>query len=125
MLAPAETTQETICFSDSDQVYCHFSFLIKPGENWCLAALTFCFAICFSLTPEANLLEEFIESQLKLRHSELVQWFREVELPRIAGFFIPLLKKWSMEYAGRFAQNSPLLSTKCFFPYRIIDALLT
>uniref|UniRef100_F6I3C8 Uncharacterized protein n=2 Tax=Vitis vinifera TaxID=29760 RepID=F6I3C8_VITVI len=23
-----------------------------------------------------------------------------VELPRIAGFFIPLLKKWSMEYAG-------------------------
>ncbi|RVW94076.1 hypothetical protein CK203_038237 [Vitis vinifera] len=29
------------------------------------------------------------------------EWFRMVELPRIAGFFIPLLKKWSMEYAGR------------------------
>ncbi|WRX26357.1 hypothetical protein QQP08_018844 [Theobroma cacao] len=52
------------------------------------------------LTPETDLLEEFIETQLKLRHSELVQWFRVVELPRIAGFFIPLLKKWSMEYAG-------------------------
>ncbi|XP_022715012.1 uncharacterized protein LOC111274552 isoform X2 [Durio zibethinus] len=53
-----------------------------------------------TLTPETDLLEEFIESQLKLRHSELVQWFRVVELPRIAGFFIPLLKKWSIEYAG-------------------------
>ncbi|XP_022720794.1 uncharacterized protein LOC111278425 [Durio zibethinus] len=52
------------------------------------------------LTQETDLLEEFIESQLKLRHSDLVQWFRVVELPRIAGFFIPLLKKWSMEYAG-------------------------
>ncbi|KAK6264116.1 hypothetical protein SCA6_019550 [Theobroma cacao] len=52
------------------------------------------------LTPETDLLEEFIETQLKLRHSELVQWFRVVELPRMAGFFIPLLKKWSMEYAG-------------------------
>ncbi|XP_022715014.1 uncharacterized protein LOC111274552 isoform X4 [Durio zibethinus] len=54
----------------------------------------------YTLTPETDLLEEFIESQLKLRHSELVQWFRVVELPRIAGFFIPLLKKWSIEYAG-------------------------
>ncbi|XVF86674.1 hypothetical protein PTKIN_Ptkin18bG0060900 [Pterospermum kingtungense] len=52
------------------------------------------------LTPETDLLEEFIETQLNLRHSDLVQWFRVVELPRIAGFFIPLLKKWSMEYAG-------------------------
>ncbi|XWS20245.1 hypothetical protein CRYUN_Cryun31cG0083700 [Craigia yunnanensis] len=52
------------------------------------------------LTPETDLLQKFIESQLKLRHSDLVQWFRVVELPRIAGFFVPLLKKWSMEYAG-------------------------
>lgn len=43
---------------------------------------------------------EFIENQLRMRHSELVQWFRIVELPRIAGFFSSLLKKWSMEYAG-------------------------
>ncbi|KAE8699463.1 LETM1 and EF-hand domain-containing protein anon-60Da isoform 2 [Hibiscus syriacus] len=52
------------------------------------------------LTAETGSLEEFIESRLKLRHPELVQWFRVVELPRMKGFFIPLLKKWSMEYAG-------------------------
>ncbi|KAL4331895.1 hypothetical protein GQ457_07G031680 [Hibiscus cannabinus] len=53
-----------------------------------------------SLTVETDSLEEFIESRLELRHPELVQWFRVVELPRMTGFFIPLLKKWSMEYAG-------------------------
>ncbi|XP_039052645.1 uncharacterized protein LOC120194403 [Hibiscus syriacus] len=63
------------------------------------------------LTAETDSLEEFIERRLKLRHPELVQWFRMVELPRMTGFFIPLLKKWSTEYAGRFAQNTPLLST--------------
>ncbi|KAE8700663.1 hypothetical protein F3Y22_tig00110556pilonHSYRG00528 [Hibiscus syriacus] len=51
-------------------------------------------------TTETGSLEEFIESRLKLRHPELVQWFRVVELPRMTGFFIPLLKKWSMEHAG-------------------------
>ncbi|KAG4199159.1 hypothetical protein ERO13_A05G128100v2 [Gossypium hirsutum] len=53
-----------------------------------------------SLTTETDSLEEFIESQLKLRHPELVEWFRVVELPRMAEFFNPLLKKWSTEYAG-------------------------
>ncbi|XP_065866173.1 uncharacterized protein [Euphorbia lathyris] len=52
------------------------------------------------LTPKINLLGEYIESELKMKHVELVQWFRVVELPRIACFFIPLLKKWTMEYAG-------------------------
>ncbi|KAK8581207.1 hypothetical protein V6N12_071442 [Hibiscus sabdariffa] len=52
------------------------------------------------LIAETDSLEEFIESRLKLRHLELVQWFRVVELPRMTEFFIPLLKKWSMEYAG-------------------------
>ncbi|XP_015572782.1 uncharacterized protein LOC8273810 isoform X2 [Ricinus communis] len=52
------------------------------------------------LTPKINLMEEYIEGQLKLKHEDLVEWFRVVELPHIAGFFIPLLKKWSMEYAG-------------------------
>ncbi|KAF8025614.1 hypothetical protein BT93_F2453 [Corymbia citriodora subsp. variegata] len=52
------------------------------------------------LGPRLNLIKESIESQLSERHTGLVGWFREVELPRIAGFFIPLLKKWSMEYAG-------------------------
>ncbi|OMO66625.1 LETM1-like protein [Corchorus olitorius] len=66
------------------------------------------------LTQEADVLEEFIESQLKLRHSELLQWFKVVELPRIAGFFIPLLKKWSMEYAG---SNLMLSSVKKFTDY--------
>ncbi|KAF3450713.1 hypothetical protein FNV43_RR06802 [Rhamnella rubrinervis] len=52
------------------------------------------------LTPKMNLVGEYIETQLNMRHSELVEWFKVVELPRIAGFFIPLLNKWSMEYAG-------------------------
>ncbi|KAB2029027.1 hypothetical protein ES319_D05G135200v1 [Gossypium barbadense] len=52
------------------------------------------------LTTETDSLEEFIESRLKLRHPELVEWLRVVELPRMAEFFNPLLKKWSTEYAG-------------------------
>ncbi|KAI9159732.1 hypothetical protein LWI28_001369 [Acer negundo] len=52
------------------------------------------------LTPKLNAVAEYIESQLSIRNPELVQWFRDVELPRIAGFFSSLLKKWSMEYAG-------------------------
>ncbi|GMI82086.1 hypothetical protein HRI_001877900 [Hibiscus trionum] len=52
------------------------------------------------LIAETDSLEEFIENRLKLRQPELVQWFKVVELPRMTGFFIPLLKKWSMEYAG-------------------------
>lgn len=52
------------------------------------------------LSPKMMAAGEFIENQLSMRHSELVQWFRIVELPRIAGFFSSLLKKWSIEYAG-------------------------
>ncbi|KAJ8773445.1 hypothetical protein K2173_004275 [Erythroxylum novogranatense] len=52
------------------------------------------------LTPRVDLLRESIESQLKLKHPELVQWFRVVELPRVEDFFTPLLSKWSIEYAG-------------------------
>ncbi|XP_048129548.1 uncharacterized protein LOC115737430 isoform X2 [Rhodamnia argentea] len=52
------------------------------------------------LSPRLDLIKECIESQLSEQHTELVVWFREVELPRVAGFFIPLLKKWSVEYAG-------------------------
>ncbi|XP_054782893.1 uncharacterized protein LOC129290204 isoform X2 [Prosopis cineraria] len=52
------------------------------------------------LTPLRNQMREYIESQLKMRHPDLVQWFRVSEMPRMAGYFIPLLKKWSIEYAG-------------------------
>ncbi|ESR40154.1 LETM1 domain-containing protein [Citrus sinensis] len=52
------------------------------------------------LFPKMMAAGEFIENQLSMRHSELLQWFRIVELPRIAGFFSSLLKKWSIEYAG-------------------------
>lgn len=57
------------------------------------------------LSPKMMAAGEFIENQLSMRHSELLQWFRIVELPRIAGFFSSLLKKWSIEYAGRFTQK--------------------
>ncbi|XP_012073417.1 uncharacterized protein LOC110008590 isoform X2 [Jatropha curcas] len=52
------------------------------------------------LTSKINLVGEYIESLLNMKHAHLVQWFRVVELPRIVSFFTPLLKKWSMEYAG-------------------------
>ncbi|CAN0858699.1 hypothetical protein LINGRAHAP2_LOCUS7411 [Linum grandiflorum] len=52
------------------------------------------------LAPNMKLLGNYIESQLGEKHSDLVEWFREVELPRVTGFFVPFLKKWSMEYAG-------------------------
>ncbi|XP_058004994.1 uncharacterized protein LOC131180896 [Hevea brasiliensis] len=41
------------------------------------------------LTPKINLVGEYIESQLKMQHPDLVQWFRVVELPRIAVFSFP------------------------------------
>ncbi|KAI5602655.1 hypothetical protein BDE02_01G169100 [Populus trichocarpa] len=53
-----------------------------------------------SFTPKINLLGEYIENQLNMKHPELVQWFKVVELPHIAGFFAPSLKQWSVEYAG-------------------------
>ncbi|KAL2534114.1 LETM1-like protein [Abeliophyllum distichum] len=52
------------------------------------------------LSPKTNFLGLQIESQLNTRNPKLVQWFRMVELPRIAGLFFPLFKKWSLEYAG-------------------------
>ncbi|KAK9266110.1 hypothetical protein L1049_003456 [Liquidambar formosana] len=52
------------------------------------------------LLPKINLVGEYIESQLNMRHPNLVQWFRMEEMPRIAGCFIPLLQKWFVEYAG-------------------------
>jgi len=57
-----------------------------------------------SFTPKINLLGEYIENQLNMKHPELVQWFKVVELPHIAGFFAPSLKQWSVEYAGRFVR---------------------
>lgn len=52
------------------------------------------------LSANTSFLGEFVESQLTAKHPKLVQWFRTVELPRIAGSFISLFKKWSVEYAG-------------------------
>ncbi|KAL8235319.1 hypothetical protein R6Q59_021419 [Mikania micrantha] len=52
------------------------------------------------LSSKALFLGEFVENQLYAKQPKLVQWFRTVELPRIAGSFIPLFKKWSVEYAG-------------------------
>ncbi|KAK7255432.1 hypothetical protein RIF29_28841 [Crotalaria pallida] len=52
------------------------------------------------LAPLINQLGEHIEIRLNMRHPSLVQWFRDTEITQIAGHFIPLLKKWTMEYAG-------------------------
>ncbi|KAI3463316.1 hypothetical protein Pfo_019979 [Paulownia fortunei] len=54
------------------------------------------------LSPKTNFLGDLIESQLNTKNPKLVQWFRMVELPRMAGSFMPLFKIWTMEYAGRF-----------------------
>ncbi|XP_076902734.1 uncharacterized protein LOC143557580 [Bidens hawaiensis] len=52
------------------------------------------------LSAKTLFLGEFVENQLNDKHPKLVQWLRTVELPRIAGSFIPLFKRWSVEYAG-------------------------
>ncbi|KAM4100144.1 hypothetical protein ACB094_05G046600 [Castanea mollissima] len=52
------------------------------------------------LSPKVKLFGVYIESEPNTSHTGLVEWFKEVELPRIARFFLPLLKNWSMEYAG-------------------------
>ncbi|KAK4428126.1 hypothetical protein Salat_1581600 [Sesamum alatum] len=52
------------------------------------------------LSPNTDFLRDHIESQLTIRNPKLVQWFQIVELPRVAEVFMPLFKKWSVEYAG-------------------------
>ncbi|XP_071731902.1 uncharacterized protein [Rutidosis leptorrhynchoides] len=52
------------------------------------------------LSSKTSFLGQIIESQLYDKHPTLVQWFSTVEVPRIAGLFIPLFKKWSLDYAG-------------------------
>ncbi|KAI3671584.1 hypothetical protein L1987_87323 [Smallanthus sonchifolius] len=52
------------------------------------------------LSSKTLLLGEFLEAQLNAKNPKLLQWFRRVELPRIAGLFVPLFKKWSVDYAG-------------------------
>ncbi|XLU29354.1 hypothetical protein S245_065420, partial [Arachis hypogaea] len=52
------------------------------------------------LNPLTNQVGEHIELQLGMQHPDLVHWFRDTEMPQIAAYFIPLLKQWSVEYAG-------------------------
>ncbi|QHO33206.1 LETM1 domain-containing protein [Arachis hypogaea] len=52
------------------------------------------------LNPLTNQVGEHIELQLRMQHPDLVHWFRDTEMPQIAAYFIPLLKQWSVEYAG-------------------------
>ncbi|KAL3528717.1 hypothetical protein ACH5RR_008039 [Cinchona calisaya] len=73
------------------------------------------------LSPKVNLLGEHIERQLNARNPKLVQWFRTVELPRIAGLFIPLFKKWSMEYAGSGVAGT-ILAISCCAAIRKLDS---
>ncbi|MED6118878.1 hypothetical protein PIB30_006667 [Stylosanthes scabra] len=53
------------------------------------------------LNPLTNQVGEHIELQLRMQHPDLVHWFRDTEMPKMAAYFIPLLKQWSVEYAGR------------------------
>ncbi|KAK1362892.1 LETM1 domain-containing protein [Heracleum sosnowskyi] len=52
------------------------------------------------LYPTISSLGKCIEDLLKSRNPNLVNWFKMVELPRIAELFIHLFKKWSRDYAG-------------------------
>ncbi|KAG8379984.1 hypothetical protein BUALT_Bualt07G0146500 [Buddleja alternifolia] len=65
------------------------------------------------LSPKTNFLQCHIESQLNAKNPELVEWFQMVELPRVAGFFMPLFKKWSMEYAGSGVAGTVTAITCC------------
>ncbi|KAJ0698196.1 hypothetical protein HanLR1_Chr10g0377451 [Helianthus annuus] len=82
------------------------------------------------LSAKTLFLGEFVENQLNAKHPKLVQWFRTVELPRIAGSFIPLFKKWSVEYAGSGVAGVILAISCCtavrrLGSSRISSALLT
>ncbi|PIN20957.1 hypothetical protein CDL12_06352 [Handroanthus impetiginosus] len=65
------------------------------------------------LSPNADFLRDHIESQLNTRNPKLVQWFQMVELPRVAGLFMPLFKKWSAEYAGSGVAGTIMAITCC------------
>ncbi|XP_063937436.1 uncharacterized protein LOC108195078 [Daucus carota subsp. sativus] len=54
------------------------------------------------LHPITKYLGKCIQDELDARCPNLVQWFgsRMVELPRDTAIFMPMLKKWSMDYAG-------------------------
>ncbi|XP_042049481.1 uncharacterized protein LOC121795100 [Salvia splendens] len=65
------------------------------------------------LSLSIDLLQGRIESQLDARDPKLVKWFRVVELPRIAGCFMPLFKKWSAEYAGSGIAGTIMAITCC------------
>ncbi|KAH6758827.1 hypothetical protein C2S51_019062 [Perilla frutescens var. frutescens] len=65
------------------------------------------------VSPSIDLLRGLIESQLNTRNLKLVEWFRVVELPRIAGFFMPLFKTWSAEYAGSGIAGTIMAITCC------------
>ncbi|KAK3002382.1 hypothetical protein RJ639_021044 [Escallonia herrerae] len=69
--------------------------------------------VCEILSPKTIFLGECIESQKNIRHPKLVKWFRMVELPRVAGLFIPLFKKWSSEYAGSGVAGIVLAASCC------------
>ncbi|KAE7997480.1 hypothetical protein FH972_002116 [Carpinus fangiana] len=71
--------------------------------------------IAYKLVPKLNLVGEYIENQLNMRQPGLVEWFQEVELPRIARFFLPLLKNWSMEYICRKVDKLHHLATEAGF----------
>ncbi|KAM1113828.1 hypothetical protein ACFX1Q_046508 [Malus domestica] len=75
------------------------------------------------LTPKIDLIGEYIESQMNMGHSELVEWFRVVELPLMAGFFIPLLRKWSMEYAGSGAAGMVVTISCCAAVAKLVERL--
>ncbi|KAL7099941.1 hypothetical protein ACP275_09G118200 [Erythranthe tilingii] len=65
------------------------------------------------LSPNTSFLRDKIETQLNARNPKLVQWFRTVELPRFSGYFMPLFKKWSMEYAGSGVAGTIMAITCC------------
>ncbi|KAI3521569.1 hypothetical protein L1887_11040 [Cichorium endivia] len=65
------------------------------------------------LSSKTLYLGEFIETQLNSKQPKLVQWFKTIELPRIAGLFIPLFKKWSVEYSGSGVAGVILAITCC------------
>ncbi|XP_011072404.1 uncharacterized protein LOC105157667 isoform X3 [Sesamum indicum] len=65
------------------------------------------------LSPNTDFLRDHIESQLTARNPKLVQWFQIVELPRVAEVFMPLFKKWSVEYAGSGVAGTIMAITCC------------
>ncbi|XP_058074252.1 uncharacterized protein LOC131222995 isoform X3 [Magnolia sinica] len=68
--------------------------------------------VCKILSPKVSILHNDIVTQLKMKDTKLVEWFKMELLPVFAGDFSTLLERWAVEYTeSGVAAN--ILATSC------------